>query len=68
MELKRGWPSSTPRTIMEPSTTPRPTPAPHKDNMRLTEGSSGAYLGVVLGGGCMAGGSIGLHEAALWRP
>ena len=37
-------------------------PASIKDQIRLTYGLSGADLGLVLAGRCMAGGSIGLYE------
>ena len=34
-------------------------PAPNKHQVKLNQRLSGAYLGLVLGWGCMAGGIIG---------
>ena len=39
-------------------------PSPNEDSISLNEGLSGAYLGIVLRGVFMAGGSIGLQNFA----
>ena len=52
----------------EPNSSPSHPPPPNKDRIKLNEGFPGAYVGLVLGGGCVGGGSAGsirLYAVAL---